>query len=212
MNYISSTDFRKAVRDGVTKAGNTALTRSSTVQPTVLADRQVKFVLSEALPDREADCVDPNGIDLTNYLRNPVVLWAHDHHAPPIARCISIGVEAGRLVGVAEFVPASVPVAGPTAEMALQMIKIGFLNAVSIGFRPVEFDFNNDGGMDFTKSELLEFSIVTIPCLPSALVVDVGAEPVAEPTGPTPEEPAAQVETPKNYSRERRERAIKLGN
>jgi hypothetical protein len=62
----------------------------------------------------------------------------------------------------------------PLADVVYQMIKGGFLNAVSVGFSPIEWKQTSDksrpGGIDFSKVELLEISIVPIPALPSALV------------------------------------------
>jgi hypothetical protein len=43
--------------------------------------------------------------------------------------------------------------------------------AASIGFSPVEFEFNRQrGGFDFKRSELVEWSLVSIPAAPGALL------------------------------------------
>jgi phage head maturation protease len=70
----------------------------------------------------------------------------------------------------------------------------GFLNATSVGFRPLEWTLSKDPsrgadewepGADFHRAELVEFSIVSVPCNPEALL-----EATPQPT--EPEEPEAE--------------------
>jgi phage head maturation protease len=53
----------------------------------------------------------------------------------------------------------------------------GFLRSVSVGFRPLEFRFSSDparqGGIDFTKQELLEISVVPVPANAEALLTGI---------------------------------------
>ena len=51
------------------------------------------------------------------------------------------------------------------------LIKGGVLNAVSIGFSPIESEPIKGGGWRYTKWELLEISVVAVPANPNALVV-----------------------------------------
>jgi phage head maturation protease len=50
----------------------------------------------------------------------------------------------------------------------------GYLKATSVGFMPLKYTFSKDPareyGIDFLEQELLEFSIVTIPANPDALI------------------------------------------
>lgn len=71
---------------------------------------------------------------------------------------------------VVEFVPANV---SPFAEQVYQMVKGGFLSAVSIGFLPTDIDPNSHGGFTINKCFLFEFSVVTVPANPEALLIDV---------------------------------------
>jgi phage head maturation protease len=57
------------------------------------------------------------------------------------------------------------------ADETCALAKAGVLNAVSIGFRPLKSEPLRTGGQKFTKWELLELSIVSVPANPSALVV-----------------------------------------
>jgi phage head maturation protease len=57
------------------------------------------------------------------------------------------------------------------ADETCALAKAGVLNAVSIGFRPLKSEPLRTGGQKFTKWELLELSIVSVPANPSALIV-----------------------------------------
>jgi len=131
--------------------------------------RTVKFVLSTAKVDSMGDTIDPDGWDLKRYKKNPVVLWGHDRHTPPIGKCENVRVKDGALVGDVTFATAE---EFPLADTIFRLVKGGYLNAGSVGFMPIEYDWNDKrGGFDYKKHELREFSIVTIPSNPDALVV-----------------------------------------
>ncbi len=135
-------------------------------------DRTVDFTISTAAKDRDGDTIDPKGWILTNFLKNPVVLFGHDNRSLPIGRAENIRVEGGALKASVKFASADM---NPLAESVFQMVKAGFLNATSVGFSPVEFE-SADDGMKFIKQELLEFSIVPIPSNPEALVTAKGLD------------------------------------
>lgn len=133
-------------------------------------DRTVDFIISTAAKDRDGDTINPKGWILTNFLKNPVVLFGHDNRSLPIGKAVNIRLEGGELKASVKFANADM---NPLAESVFQMVKAGFLNATSVGFSPVEFE-RNDGGIHFIKQELLEFSIVPIPSNPEALVTAKG--------------------------------------
>ena len=165
----------------LSKFHNTRLIQPITTKAIPLEGRQAQFILSTNVLDRAGDSINPLGIDLRRYKQNPVVLWGHDQHCLPIGKCVSIGVEGGALTGIVEFVPVSVPEVGERAEAVYQLVRSGFLNAVSIGFKPIEWTFNDAGGLDISKSELLEFSVVAVPCNPDALLIDASTGMTAAP-------------------------------
>lgn len=132
------------------------------------ADRTIKFTISTGSADREKDIINPSGWDTTNYLQNPVVLFAHDYDSLPVARAISLRQDGDTLVAEAQFADAEL---NPMAEQVYQMLKQGFLRGASVGFRPLSYQFNEErGGVDFDKQELLEFSVVPVPANPGALM------------------------------------------
>ena len=143
----------------------------------VEGERKIKFVFSTGEVDRYGDTINPKGWDLENYRKNPVVLFGHDAGTGEnvIGRAVDLEQDGEQLRGTIEFIPADI---NPNAEMIYQMAKAGFLSAVSVGFRPIEFraaaDKSRKGGIDFLRQELLEVSVVPIPALPSALVTEKG--------------------------------------
>jgi HK97 family phage prohead protease len=86
-------------------------------------------------------------------------------------------------------------------DKAWSYIKHGLRKAVSIGFRPLEFDVLPNGGLKFTSWEWYELSAVGIPAQPGAKITGtktfaVGDTYVAEdPEIPAAPEPAATGKT-----------------
>ena len=134
----------------------------------VHGDRSIKFIITTGDADRENDVIDPTGWDVSNYLKNPVVLFAHDYGSLPIARTTKLEQHDDHLVAIAEFATEDL---NPMAEQVFNMLKQGFLRGASVGFRPTVFEYNNDrGGVDFSGQELLEFSVVPIPANAQSLM------------------------------------------
>ncbi len=143
-------------------------------------DRAVQIAISTEEVDRDSDTLSADGWELTNYQHNPVVLWAHQYGAPPIARATTVWVQDRELHAIDHFAEREVY---PFADTIFQLVKGGYLNAASVGFLPISFerldpnsqdearaDRGRMGGVDFTEQELLEHSIVPVPSNPGALV------------------------------------------
>lgn len=184
LKYMSSSAFKKQKN----RKREIAKFVSAEVQTEGLGPRQAKFILSTESVDRDGDIVQQSGWQLDNYLKNPVVLFQHDNEAFPIGKCVAIGIEDGMLVGTVQFVDADVPCAGDPAEACWRLAQEGYLNAVSVGFKVLDWDFSDDEdnphGAIFSKMELLEWSIVTIPANPEALILPT--EPVEAPAPSQP--------------------------
>lgn len=132
------------------------------------ASRMLRFTISTGKPDRDRDVIDPEGWDLRNYKKNPIVMFSHDYRSLPIARTRKIAVEDGKLVADAEFASADM---NPLAESVFLMLKGGFLSSTSVGFKPKKYVYNEERrGTDFQEQELLEFSIVAVPSNPECLI------------------------------------------
>ncbi len=135
------------------------------------ADRTLIFTISTASVDRMGDTIAVDGWKLDSFRKNPVVLWGHDAELLPVARANKIWVEDAKLKAEALFTPLGMARFNDTV---FEMLKQKFLNATSVGFAPLKYAFVDDPerrfGIDFIEQELLEFSIVSIPANPEALV------------------------------------------
>lgn len=130
--------------------------------------RTVKFTITTGDVDRDNDVIDPRGWDISDYLKAPVVLWAHDHKQPPIARALDVKRTSRGLTSVAQFPDAGIY---PFADMIFDLIKGGFLRAASVGFAPLEYTRDDArGGLNFERQALLEWSVVPVPANANALV------------------------------------------
>lgn len=134
-------------------------------------ERRMQFTISTSTIDRMNDTIAVDGWKLDNYRANPVVLYGHDASALPVGKARRVWVEGGALKAEVEFTPEGVAKFNDTV---FAMLKDGFLNAVSVGFAPLKWAWakapDRPMGIDFIEQELLEFSIVTIPANPEALV------------------------------------------
>ena len=133
-------------------------------------DRTIDFVASDPSVGRDGHRILANAWQTENFLRNPVFLFSHLDHEPPIGKIISllnVGVELRALVRFAE------PEVYDFAETVYQLYRGSYLNACSTGWLPLEWKAANDrarpGGLDFTSVDLLEISAVSVPALPTAL-------------------------------------------
>ncbi len=132
------------------------------------SERKIRFTISTNGVDRDRDTIKPSGWNVENYLKNPVMLWAHDYSQLPVAKSVDLTVGTKRVQSLSEFPPTGVH---PFADTVYDLIKFGALNATSVGFSPEEWTFDEErGGMDFIRQELLEVSIVPVPSNPEALV------------------------------------------
>lgn len=120
--------------------------------------------------DRTQEKFAPGAWDLTNYKKNPIVLWGHEGSSPPIGRAIEIREDELGLLAVAEFDTES----ARGAEI-FGLFERGFLNAFSVGFIPKAHIMETmpdqvTKGVVWTEAELLEFSAVSIPANPGAVI------------------------------------------
>ncbi len=119
--------------------------------------------------DRDEEKIDPAGWDLKNYLKNPVILWAHDSRIPAIGVSRDTAVRNGVLGGNISFNSRETD---PFGWGIGQRVADGVIRAGSVGFmvNKVEILDSADGtGLIFREQELLEFSICNIPSNPYAL-------------------------------------------
>jgi HK97 family phage prohead protease len=140
--------------------------------PELVAERTYRFVFSDETVDRYGDVIKASGWDLTNFENNPIALFGHDDSSVEnvIGRAKNVHVRGTQLVGDIEFATADI---NPNAETVFRLVAGGFLKTVSVGFQPIAYAVSKDkaraGGIDFTRQDLMEISIVPVPANPNAL-------------------------------------------
>lgn len=175
--------FKRNVKRGE-RPRDARLRKSVTITASRVGDRTFRFTISTANIDRDQDTISVTGWDLTGFIRNPVVLWAHGLDPTvgtwPIGRAFDVGPDGGVMRASVEFDPADMPMTGAAAEACVRKLSVGSLAAVSVGFRPLDYSVSDDPGrdptgwmpgIDFRRQELLEFSVVSVPANSEALVV-----------------------------------------
>jgi phage head maturation protease len=139
------------------------------------ANMIVRAVISTAAPDRGGDVIVPAGLrNADEFLRNPVVLWAHQRSLPPIGTCERLTIEADRVVAETKFSASS-----PFAADVFKLYAEGVLRGWSVGFVPAKVvpipkgRGQTAGGICYPEWDLLEYSAVPIPENPEALTLAV---------------------------------------
>ena len=146
-------------------------------------DRSVDFVISTGALDRYNSTIAPKGWMLDNFNANPVVLWAHDDSIPAIGRAENTRVDGNRVRSRAIFATREIH---PLADTVYGLIKNKFINAASVGWIPLKWQFVEEEGrgfgVDYLEQELLEWSAVNIPanheCLAEARSIGIDTKPL----------------------------------
>ena len=133
-------------------------------------DAPMVFIASDEGPNRKGDVVLTDGWDIEAFKLNPLFMWLHEmdeNHLLPIGRVPKVWTEAKELLAAVEW-----DTADAFANEIRGKYQRGFLKAVSVGFRPLEFEETESErqfSVKFLKQELLEISAVPIPANPRAL-------------------------------------------
>jgi HK97 family phage prohead protease len=88
------------------------------------------------------------------------------------------------------------------ADEAIELVKAGAYDSVSVGAIPVKYKFDKNGTMVVSKANLVEISLVAQPAFADAVITEIAAsqpeevEEVVEPQPDIPEEETVSQETP----------------
>lgn len=160
--------------------------------------RIVRGIATTPEVDRVGDIVDPLGVKFKNPL---AFLWQHQHDKP--IGTVKFGTPTEKGIDFEAEITHPDKVDSASLKERLQeawdSIKTGLVRAVSIGFRPIEYSFMENGGIRFSETEVYELSAVTIPANSGALISAVKSIDAAlrkeagvpEPEIPRNEAPAA---------------------
>ena len=170
-------------------------------------EKVFRFRASTDVLDRQGEIVTVNGWELANYRANPVFMWAHDYAKPPIGKVVALENDDKGLLADVVF-----DVADDFAQQIQGKYERGILNAVSVGFQPLEISVPKDGKAptQHTHKELLEISAVPVPAAPDALIQRWAQEVLqADKRAVAPHTmPMADMDTPWDAVREVREAEV----
>lgn len=120
--------------------------------------------------DRVSDSIDPLGAKFSN----PIILLRQHWHSEPIGR---VNLRKPTAKGI-DF-DAEIPVVTEQSsfkdrcDSAWGEIAYGVIRAVSIGFRPIRYEYKDDGGIHFSEIEIYELSTVSVAALDEAVITAV---------------------------------------
>ncbi len=121
------------------------------------------FVLNDNSVNSHGFIVKTEGIDITRFCKNPIMLYNHDRNGGIIGCWEKLRVEDGKLLADAVFDEKD-----GLGSMIKNKVDRGFIKAVSIGIDPLEEIIEN-GVRTVIKSDLIEVSIVDIPANPNCV-------------------------------------------
>ncbi|MHC5055718.1 MAG: HK97 family phage prohead protease [Planctomycetota bacterium] len=111
------------------------------------SEKAVVATISTAARDRHGDVIDPRGVRLERFRKNPVVLYAHDYEGLPVARSLWERVRDGdagpELVAKPQF-----HMDTELSREVWALVEKGVLSAWSVGFVPEEWEPLDGGDMN----------------------------------------------------------------
>lgn len=134
----------------------------------------IDFVFSTSDVDRHGEIIDQKGWLLDEFMKNPVVLFAHDQWTPAVGQVTKIGFDGeGNLTGTVKFAVEE----NPFAKILFNLYKNGFMRAVSVGFMNEEYNYSEtDDQLTYIKNVLYELSLVNVPANARALAKQKGID------------------------------------
>lgn len=130
-------------------------------------ERVITGVATTPSVDRMGDIVDPMGVTF----KNPLALL-HQHNSDEPVGTVQFDKPTKDGVTFTAKMP-KIDEPGPLkdrVDTAWGEVKNGLVRAVSIGFRPIEYSFIENGGVRYSEIEVFELSLVSIPAQADAVI------------------------------------------
>ena len=142
--------------------------------------RILDFISSTEKRDRDGDIINSAGWDLSNFNKNPILLFGHQYDKPACGRVISSQITDNALKQTVQFIGEDVadgkeysdwPEWLKFCDLLYKLYSKGYMRAVSVGFEPKSWEYADaeEGNINFHEQELLELSLVTVPSNPQAV-------------------------------------------
>lgn len=133
-------------------------------------------------PDRYGDIVRASGVNIDNYRRNPVVLFAHEHSQPPVGNSIKIWQDVNQKAWKSFdlYFDDKVDTTG-RSDLVFRMVSSGAMPGGSIGFLPKQCKNDHtkkeresfgmgEYGVEYLSCDYLEHSACSVPANPECLL------------------------------------------
>ena len=141
---------------------------SMAIKSVNLDTHQIDFIVTTDTVDRDNERVMPRSFekDFKLYQENPVVLWAHQHDVPAVARMVDFEFTDKDFSVTDRFAVDTTPLA--TALWKLYSADPPYMRAVSVGFIPVDWTFDEKDklpgqqGRTFLENEMIEHSFANV--------------------------------------------------
>lgn len=144
-------------------------------------NRVKTYTITDETVDRYGDIVRAKGVLLDNFRKNPVVQFAHNYNELPVGNAIKVWYdkETNSVKALALFFDDRVDPSG-RSDTIFRLVQANAMRACSIGFMPLQAHVPKSPeereklglgtmGVEFLKSDLMEFSAVPVPANPSAI-------------------------------------------
>jgi hypothetical protein len=184
---LTSIDEFLSHHKGFVKSGDILLKASRSSSSWDPEERSMSFVMSAEVEDRDRDIVYQAGLDITEFMKNPVGFFNHRSYDRPHGTWTNLrkilNGRPRRTEGKFTCAPEGV---NPVADALAADMGADLIRACSIGFRPKAVkkrEIPEDKkdlpyywpGYDILEAELLECSPCTIPSNPAALAKSAAA-------------------------------------
>lgn len=137
-------------------------------------NKNLILIANTSAVDKHKTRIRPEGLDLTDYKANPVLLWNHDL-SKPLANGANVRVQDFKVI--LEVPYDNFDMEDPEVESIVRKVKKGIIRAASIGFTfesadayPTE-DENGNMFVDIRKAKLFEVSLTTVGSNPETLIL-----------------------------------------
>lgn len=179
---------QKSLPDGDEFEFRRAFVESKVAETIDGSERADISIISTQAIDRDREVVICRGMDLSQFRKNPVVVWAHRYDSYPVgkAQWVKYDRETDSLKAKTIYAPRPPGHEGEWyGDTVYHLVKEGFLKGKSIGFLPLEVGPPTPDEIKkspawanvyyvIRKALLLEYSIVPVPSNQEALVQAVG--------------------------------------
>lgn len=150
----------------------------------------ISIVGTDGSEDRHGSVLNPEGWEMEDYLRNPVVLWSHKQDIPTIGNTINLSRVKSRWTFDVEFAIDEWDDygGGNLARLVWRLMDANRLRASSVSFIPKKWDDREAQtipaffaeNLEYRKQELTELSMVNIPSNRNALKKAVSEGVISE--------------------------------